>query len=109
MHTNFSSHSGLLQIDVKDMGFPQSISEINTLHQAELTQFPPQFAVSLTRQSEYNNLATELKISLENNGTVTNNCVKFPVTISKLRSRTIPGNGWLLLETLLLILLSSVS
>jgi len=98
MHVNFSSHCASLQIDVKDMGFPRSISEINTLHKAESTPFPPQFAVSLTRQSEYDSLATELKISLENNGTVTNSCVKFPVTISKLRSRTIPGNDWLLLE-----------
>jgi len=91
------------------MGFPQSISEISSLHKAQSTSFPQRFSVSLTRQSEYDNLAAELKISLENNGTVTSNCVKFPVAISKLRSRTTPGNNYsTLLVNLLCMLPASV-
>ena len=85
---------GTLQVDVRDMGFPQSILDIVALHKVQSTPFPQQFAVALTRQSEYDSLSTELKINLENNGIVTNNCVTFPVAISKLRSRPTPGDDW---------------
>ena len=87
---------GTLQIDVRDMGFPQSILDIIALHKVESTPFPQRFVVALTRQSEYDSLSTEFKINLENNGTVTNNCVTFPVAISKLRSRPAPGDDWII-------------
>ena len=81
----------MLQIDVKDMGFPQSISDVSALHKAQTTPFPSRFVVSLIRQSQYDDLAAELKICLENNGAVvTSNCLKLPVTIGKLKSRAKP-------------------
>ena len=92
-----------LQIDIKDMEFPKCISEVIAQHKTEQSPFPPRIGVSLTRQSEYDDLATELKIYLENNTTMTTNCVKLPIDISKLKSKPKPEGTLYTYQSLIII------